>query len=217
MSRTENLMTDRRAVLTGGLALSLSACAGNLIGPPSPAPALYVLRPEFGPVSGASPVRQQLTVAVPAAPAALDTERIALERNANVMDYFAQSQWTDRLPLVVQSLLVEGFEKSGAVAAVGREGAGIRADVVLETELRQFEAFYAVADTAPEIRITMVAKLVNVTNRGVIDTTEVSRSARSAANDLRSITAAFTLASGEALKEVVRWTVADLSLRRAGG
>jgi len=216
MSKTEEVVADRRAVLTGAMALSLSACAGNLIGPPSPAAALYVLRPEFGPVSGGSPVRQQLVVAVPAAPAALDTERIALERGVDVMDYYAQSQWTDRLPLVVQSLLVEGFEKSGQVAAVAREGAGIRADVVLETELRQFEAYYAVPDTAPEIRITLVAKLVGVTNRNVIDTMEVSRTARASANNLQSVIAAFTLAGGEALKDTVRWAIADLSSRRAG-
>jgi len=216
MSRAENPMLHRRVVLTGGVALSLSACAGNLIGPPSPAAALYVLRPEFGPVSGGAPVRQQLVVAVPAAPAALDIERIALERGANVLDYYAQSQWTDRLPLVVQSLLVEGFEKSGQVAAVAREGTGIRADVVLETELRQFEAYYAVPDTPPEIRITMVAKLVGVTNRSVIDTTEVSRTARASANTLQSVIAAFTVAADEALKEIVRWTIVDLSSRHPG-
>lgn len=217
MSTMRHPLPDRRATLTGGLALALSACSGNLIGPSSPAPDLYVLHPQFGPLSTPASVTQQLVVAIPAANAALDTDRIALERGANLMDYYAQSQWTDRLPLLIQSLLVEGFEKSGRVAAVGREGAGIRADVILETEIRQFEAYYATADAAPDIRVSLVAKLVGVSNRSVINTTEVSRVSRAAANNLPSIVTAFTTAAGGALQELVGWTVTRLASRRESG
>jgi len=73
------------------------------------------------------------------------------------MDYYANSQWTDRVPLLLQSLLVEAFEKSGRIAAVGRETAGIRADYVLETEIRDFEAYYAVPDAAPNVRANITA------------------------------------------------------------
>lgn len=202
---------NRRTVLTGGLALTLSACSGNLIGPSSPAPDLYVLHPEFGSVSDAKPIRQQLVVAVPAASDALDTERIALEHAPNTMDYYAHSQWTDRLSLLVQSLLVEAFERSGRVAGVGREGAGIRPDVILESEIRHFEAFYASPDTPPEVRVTLVPKLVGAVHREVIAATEVTRSARPAANDMPQITAAFGTAANEVLRETVRWALSALA------
>src|SRR5436305_2765007 len=105
----------RRGILLGGVALTLSGCGGNLIGPPSPAPQIYVLHPEFAGVTDAPSVGWQLVVAAPVAPASLDVERIALERAPNVMDYYANAQWADRLPLVIQTLLVEAFEKSGKI------------------------------------------------------------------------------------------------------
>lgn len=202
---------SRRAVMTGGLAFSLAACSGNLIGPPSPAPELYLLNPQFGPVPDGPIIRQQLVVALPVAPAALDTDRIALERAPNTLDYFAHCQWADRLPLLLQLLLVEAFEKSGRVPAVGREGAGLRADVVLDTEIRDFEAYYAVPDAAPEIRAKFMVKLLGATRHDVLGTTEIARSVQSGANDLPRITAAFEAAAGGALSEIVRWNLAALS------
>jgi cholesterol transport system auxiliary component len=208
---------SRRAVLTGGLALTLSACGGNLIGPSSPAPDLYVLHPEFGALPDAPLVREQLVVAVPGASEALDTERIALEHAPNSLDYYAHSQWTDRLSLLVQSLLVQAFERSGRIAGVGREGAGIRPDVVLEAEIRHFEAYYAVADTPPEIRVSLVPKLVGAVHREIIATTEVTRSVRAAANDMTGITAAFGAAANDTVKEVVRWALLALASRNGAG
>jgi cholesterol transport system auxiliary component len=209
--------TSRRLVLTGGLALSLSACGGNLIGPSSPAPDLYVLHPDFGALPDTPSIRQQLVVAVPTASEVLDTERIALERAPNTMDYYAHSQWIDRLPLLLQSLLVEAFEKSGRIPGVGREAAGIHADVVLETEVRHFEAYYAVSDTPPEIRATLVAKLVSAVQREVMGSTEVTRSVRATGNDMPHITAAFAAAATDSLKEIVRTTLAALASRNGTG
>ena len=48
----------------------------------------------------------QLLIDVPLAPAGLDTARIALTRSAVSIDYFADSEWTDRAPLLVQTALL---------------------------------------------------------------------------------------------------------------
>jgi cholesterol transport system auxiliary component len=211
-------IASRRTVLIGGLALALSGCsASSLIGPSTPVPDLYVIHPEFGPIPDAPVIRQQVVVAVPTASETLDTERIALERAPNIMDYYAHAQWTDRLPLLIQSLLVEAFENSGRIAGVAREAAGIRADVVLEIELRHFEAYYAVQDTPPEIHVALVPKLVGALHREVIGATEITRSARATANDMARITAAFTVAGTDALKETVRWTLLALASRNGTG
>ena len=63
----------------------------------------------------------------------LDTRRIALHRSAVTLDFFADAEWADQVPFLVREALVASFERSGAVAAVGPEGLGLRADLVLET------------------------------------------------------------------------------------
>jgi cholesterol transport system auxiliary component len=198
----------RRGILLGGAALTLAGCGGGgLIGPPSPAPQIYVLHPEFGLIADAPTVGWQLVVASPVAPASFDTDRITLERAPNIMDYYAHSQWPDQLPVMVQSLLVEAFEKSGKIRAVGRETDSIRADYILETEIRDFEAFYAVADTPPNIRVNITAKLLAALSHELVGTTQSVRQAQAAANDMTNITAAFAQAAGAAIGEIVAWSL----------
>jgi cholesterol transport system auxiliary component len=200
---------SRRGLLAGVASLSLASCSGNLIGPPSPAPQIYVLNPRFGPVTGAPNVPWQLVVGVPNAPASLDTQRIALERAPNTMDYYANSEWTDRVPVLLQSLLVQAFESSGRIAAVGRETAGIRADYVLETEVRDFEAFYAVPDTPPAVRVAVMAKLLGAVSHDVAGAMEFRNESQASANNMTSITAAFNQATGATVQAVVAWALSQ--------
>lgn len=209
MSIETIVMPSRRGVLAGVASLSLASCSGNLIGPPSPSPQIYVLNPKFGPIAEAPNVPWQLVIASPNVPASLDTSRIALARAPNTMDYYANSEWTDRTPALLQSLLVQAFEASGRIAAVGRESAGIRADYVLETELRNFEAFYAVPDTAPVVRVAIMAKLLNPMSRDVAASMESHNEAQAAANTMASITAAFTQATGATVQAIVAWALSQ--------
>jgi len=195
----------RRGMLLSGVALSVAGCSG-LIGPP-PAPQLYVLHPDFQPVADAPAVPWQLTVSVPVTPESLDTGRIALMHAPNVMDYYANAAWTDSVPQLVQSLLVEAFQHSGKIAAVGRDGQGIRGDYILQTEIRDFEAYYAVADTPPKIRVNLTASLVRASSREVISTVQVQHEAQASANNLPAITAAFTQAAGAVIEEIVAWVL----------
>ncbi len=75
--------------------------------------------------AGLPHVTAQLVIASPTAPAGLDTERIALSRAPLSLDYFADAQWADRMPFLVQTALVEGFEKSAAIPAVGPDNGGL--------------------------------------------------------------------------------------------
>lgn len=207
MSIETVVMPSRRGVLAGVACLSLAGCSGNLIGPPSPAAQIYVLNPKFGPMAEAPNVAWQLVIGVPNVPASLDTQRIALERAPNTMDYYANAEWTDRTPALLQSLLVQAFESSGRIAAVGRESAGIRADYVLETEIRDFEAFYAVPDTPPVVRVAIMAKLLNPMNRDVAASMEFHNEAQTSANNMANITAAFTQATGATVQAIAAWAL----------
>ena len=63
----------------------------------------------------------QLVVAEPAAERDIDTTRIALSRTPNVIEYFADGNWSDTAPKMVQAKLIEAFESTNAIVAVGRE------------------------------------------------------------------------------------------------
>ena len=63
-------------------------------------------------------------------------------RSPTTIDYFANAAWSDRAPAMVQSLLIESFEQTGKIISVSRDLAVLRADYILMSELRRFEARY---------------------------------------------------------------------------
>ena len=79
-------------------------------------------------------------VGTPVASADLDTTRIALTRSPGVIEYFAKGAWADDAPILLQDKLIESFEASGAIVAIGRDAVGLKPDYVLQSELRDFQA-----------------------------------------------------------------------------
>lgn len=71
---------------------------------------------------GPSLKSRQLLIADPTALKALDSENIVVRLSGSEVQYLANSQWSDRLPRMVQSKLVEAFEDTGKLGGVGRPG-----------------------------------------------------------------------------------------------
>jgi cholesterol transport system auxiliary component len=197
---------DRRALLAStASALVLSACSG-MIGPPDAAP-IYVLDPANPPRSGGRPVPWQLAIVLPEASDTLDSTRIALLQPTGQLDFFANASWQDRLPFVVQSALVEAFESSGRTPGVGRDSEGIKTDYLLLTDIREFEAHYAVADAAPMAQVRIEAKLVNTRTRMIVQSADAHSEVPASQNSVPSVVAALNQALADVQSQIVEWAL----------
>jgi cholesterol transport system auxiliary component len=196
-------LNRRHLFLASGATLALAGCAGG-----GNKTQIYVLRPDL-PTNPAGPkVKWELTVAMPYAAGSLNSERIALTRTTSTLDFFADSAWTDQLPVLLQNCLIETFEKSGRIAAVSRETAGLKAAFVLETEVRDFAAHYENAVDTPEIVVRIAAKLVALPERTIVGTLDSLHRANAAENKVPAIVSAFNVALTASLNEIVNWTLA---------
>jgi len=195
----------RQIVLMAGAGL-LSGCGSIQLLPPPMQPQLYVLRPQINPPMGA-PVTWRLSVGPPDAAASLDTARIALSRSATTMDYFANAAWNDRVPLILQRLLIQTFDASNRIVAVDRDTAGTENDYLLQTEIRDFEARYETAEGAPQIIVSIQAKLARMPQREIVRSLNVTQQAQASANNLDGIVAAFNSAAGAAIAQIATWTL----------
>ncbi|HTT83662.1 MAG TPA: ABC-type transport auxiliary lipoprotein family protein [Rhizomicrobium sp.] len=201
----QTALLSRRLFLPASVALLALAGCGSLIGPSGPPPQIYRLAPEFPAPAGGAPVSWQLAVGRPNTTQTLDTERIALTRGT-MMDYYANAQWNDTAPRLLQSLLVEAFERSGRIAAVAPESEGLHADYLLLTELRDFDAQYDSANGAPLVVVDIAAKLAD--SRGkVVAAREVHQTARASQNSVAAVVDAFDQATAAALTDLVTWTL----------
>lgn len=195
----------RRLVLAV-LALIPGSCS-SLLPLGGPPPHLYTLTPASDFPAGGARVTWQLLVDLPSSPAALDSERIALSRSSTTIDYFADAAWTDRAPLMLQSLLVQSFENSGRIGAIARESLALRADYILLPEIRDFEAEYGTA-AAPVAHLQLGVKLVRMPERAIVAQQRFDATAPAAANQVPAIVEAFNTAFHQAARQIVEWTLA---------
>lgn len=205
----------RRKRLTLALAIlfGLSACAGLVPGG-GPPPNLFTLSPKTTFSEDLPHVRWQLVVEEPSAAGGLATQRIALRTNLLALDYFAGSRWTEGAPRLVQTLLVESFENTGRIVAVGRQSIGLRSDFNLKSELREFQAEYVNgANAAPIVRVRLNAKIIKQPRREIMASAnfEATFPARNAS--MEAIIEAFDEALGKVLKRMVEWTLTTANTR----
>jgi len=182
----------------------VAAGCGSLIGPSNPPAKIYRLNPETTAQPVGTAVTWQLAVARPDASRTLDSDRMALLRGS-VMDYYADAQWNDSVPRLVQSLLVEAFDRSGRVQAATADS-NVRADLILTTELRDFEAQYDSANAAPTVVIDIQAKLLDPRGQ-VIASLDSRQTARASQDSVGSVVDAFNQAMAAALAQIVGWTL----------
>jgi len=189
------------------LAVVLSGCEGlvpTLGGPPAN---LYTLTPKNTFAKELRRVRWQLVVDEPLASGGLNIDRIALRHSPTELKYFARARWTERAPRMVQTLMVESFENSGAIVAVGRKAIGLRSDYNLITELREFQAEYFESDGVPTVRVRLNAKLVKQPRRAIVASRTFESTIKSKGKAMRHVIRAFDQALGKVLRHTVEWTI----------
>ena len=197
--------------LVGAMALALAGCARLFVSPPP----TFIFR--LTPVSNFPPdlphVQALLLVEAPTAPTALDRRRIALSTSAISLDYFADGEWADALSALAETVLANSFENSRAITAINGS-LGLRADFVLGTEIRHFEAQYGAGSGPPQAWVSIAAKLVAMPAREVAAQALFERRIPAAGNHLPRIARAFDRALTAVATDIVVWTITHAGLSK---
>ena len=200
-----------RALLAAacGAALALMAgCSGFHSN--EAAPQIYVLAapaPPAGAVAsaidtaGAGSHSATLQVLRPLAAPGLDTDQIALVRDAQRLDYYAASNWPAPLPDLLQTLAVDALRAAGHFRAVQPDATAFAADQVLQIEIRHCEVEYS-TDGTPTVHVQLLATLGQRSDRALLESVSAESSKPAAANRMQSVIAAFQDAVGDALNQL---------------
>ncbi|MEQ9489360.1 MAG: ABC-type transport auxiliary lipoprotein family protein [Alphaproteobacteria bacterium] len=190
------------------LPIALGGCSVELPGS-GEAPRLFVLSPKSSFADDLPKVSWQLLIDTPITAAGLSSQRIALNRNRLEMEYFANAGWTDSLPNLVQRLMIESFENSGKIISVGRQAIGLRANFIVNTDLREFQAEYdpATPEAPPKAHVKINAKLIKMPERRIVASRTFEHSIVAKSGKMEDIIKAFDDSLGKALKRIVGWTL----------
>ncbi len=193
-----------KLVLAAPLA-GLAACQLPVPGQGPPAE-LYRLSPKSTFDDDLPRVDWQLVLDAPRANAGIDTTRIALQRARLQIEYYARAEWSDRLPQMIQTLMIESFENSDRIVAVGRDVVGLRADFILRTELREFQIEYFNGGP-PRGHVVLAARLVQQPRRAIIGSATFEARVPAQSDSMPAVIAAFDEALGKVLRRLVEWTL----------
>ncbi len=201
MTRLANAIA-RRGFLGFG-AGALAACSLPGTGEP---PKLFTLTPKSTFAPDLPRGDWQLAIEAPVAPGGIDTTKIAVQRSPLTLEYFARAAWTDTAPRMVQTLLLESFENTGKLVAVGRESSSLRPDYLLKVDLREFQAEFR-GGPAPVARVRLSVRLVRLPERNVVASFSHEGIEQAASPAIEKVVEAFDDALGSVLRRVAEWTL----------
>jgi cholesterol transport system auxiliary component len=104
---------------------------------------------------------RSIAVAEPVTLQPLEGDRIIVKDGAGGLSFLGGGQWSDRLPRLVQTRLVQTFENTGRLRSVSRPGDRIAADYTLISELRAFEVQAATGEAVVEVSAKLVGDASN--------------------------------------------------------
>ncbi|WP_036305562.1 ABC-type transport auxiliary lipoprotein family protein [Methylopila sp. 73B] len=185
------------ALLLAGVALA--GCSSLLAGKP---PATYDLTAPTDLPRGGSQ-KGNLVVGEPVAVAVIDGQRIVVKPDAGQVTYLPDSQWSDRLPKLVQAKIIEAYENANRLKSVGRPGDRLAVDYQLVTELRAFEIRAGQGQAVVELTAKIVS---DKTGRIVAGEVFQARQPLPGAVDGPTATRALNAALADVLRGLVAWT-----------
>jgi cholesterol transport system auxiliary component len=189
-------------LVAGFLVPALTAC-GLGGGPPPPQFTLDAVT-NFPP--GLPPVKWSLVVDEPTAPREIDTSRIALRSGQFRVEYYADVEWTDTAPAMVQLLLLQSFQNTGRLPVVAPTRQTLATDFLLLSNLRKFQVENDASGT-PQATVVLEATLLKMPRRTPVATARFQSASPIASKSTDAVTAAFDASLGDVMRRVVDWTL----------
>ncbi len=201
----------RLIVLTALAAVALGGCTGlGTLKQASKPNDLYQLTPKSTFSASLPRIQQQIVVEEPTATAAVNTDQIAIQPTALQVQYLPRARWVDRAPLFVQSLLVESYENTNKVAAVGRSTVGLRADYIVVPDLREFQG-HVVGETqnskTVQIKVRLNIKIIDSFEDKIIASNSFEENVVSTSDQTPDLVMAFDEALGDTMRDSVEWSI----------
>lgn len=190
-------------------AIALQACALAAVGT-NEAPDIYVLTApiiNFGP--SRPQVSTQIVVDAPTAPAALNSNRIVFQPSPNEIRYFSGARWADRVPDMVQVLLVDAMDQGGRFQAVGPRSAGIRSDYLLQVSISRF-GVESEGSEMNDVRVQINSKLVRRFSDTVIASRRFESVKEPKSTRTIDVVSAFDEATSEVLSAIALWVYDEI-------
>lgn len=181
----------------------LSAC--SILPKPDPSDVYRLVSTQ--PTTQGTPVSWSLRVAKPQTSEFLDSPRIAVVPDGNLISSYANSRWSDPAPVLLRNRLLDGFQRDGRVTLLSTDETNLQADYELGGQLQAFQSEYR--GDAVEVVIRLDARLVRGSDQRIIASRRFEVRQPVGDTKVPAVVAAFGKAGDQLNKQVVDWVVAQ--------
>jgi len=179
----------------------ISACS---ILPKADPSDVYRLPAAQGTAQG-TPVSWSLRLAKPQTSEFLDSSRIAVVPNGDLISSYANSRWSDPAPVLLRNRLMDGFQRDGRVTLLSTDDTNLQADYELGGQLQAFQSEYR--GSAVEVVIRLDARLVRGSDQRIIASRRFEVHQAVTDTKVPAVVAGFGLAGDQLNRQVVEWVV----------
>ena len=148
-----------------------------------------------------------LLVLEPTAPAAIATDRILIKQDPLSVTYLPDARWSDEVPQMVQSILIQSISTSGGLGFVGLQGAGPVPDTVLLTRIDAFGVEQQ-ADGTFQVRVSCDLTLLRDRDQRILGTQRFAGAVPVSNDQADTIARAFQRLLDGLLPDAVAWVLA---------
>lgn len=187
-------------ILIMSAALAASGCISQLVetNPPKPR---YAIEPVAAENVAGPAVDWSLIVEDPRAARAYDTTKLAVSPSRGRIEYYGAGEWAARAPRVFQSALIQSFEDSGRILAVGDRLSLPIGDYILQTDIRRIDLDVSGANTA---RLEVYARLTNGRSK-IYAAKRFSANKQASSFSEDDVASAFDNAFQDVIADIVAW------------
>ncbi len=195
-------MGSRPFITATTVALSgilLGGCLGSKV---SQVATYDLVAPKVSTLTAPRAAKFQLVINEPGAVRSLENDRIMVRDGAKVA-YYKGAAWTDRLPRLMQARMVEAFQNTGLVQAVGSRSDRLNADFELSTQVQAFQV--EVNQGSADAYANLYVKVIDGDNGRMVASRGFEARVSTSPKDVDQMVVSLNQAFDQVLREVVPW------------
>jgi cholesterol transport system auxiliary component len=124
-------------------------------------------------------------------------------RDGAKVAYYKGAAWTDRLPRLMQARMVEAFQNTGLVQAVGSRSDRLNADFELSTQVQAFQV--EVNQGSADAYASLYVKVIDGNNGRMVASRGFEARVSTSHKDVDQMVVSLNQAFDQVLREVVPW------------
>ena len=180
----------------------LAACS---VLPKAESPDVYRLPETPLPRAQVQSVGWSLRVNTPQAERMIDSSRIAVLPQGDVISVYKGARWSDSAMTLLRNRILDAFRDDGRIAALSSDDDSLQADYSLVGDLRAFQSEYQGGQ--PVVVIRFDARLVQNSGLRIVASRRFDITQPVVGTAVPQVVAAFGLASDALASQLVAWTL----------